>query len=226
MSRIVLKGEDLYKTFEDPHPVEVLRGASLELKEGESLAIVGKSGEGKSTLLNILGTLEPACKGKLYLLGKEVEPFYAPTIRNKHLGFIFQAYNLLEEDTLLENVLMPARIGRTLSKATRDRAIFLLEQVGLVDRKDFLAKKLSGGEKQRAAIARALLNDPEIIFADEPTGNLDRGNSQKIHELLLEASKKYKKALIIVTHDKELASLCDRALILKDGKLDSSWTSS
>lgn len=219
---MILKAQKIRKAFKEPEKCVILKEISLEVKEGESLAIVGKSGEGKSTLLHVLGTLESPCQGKLFILDEEVTPQRAPFLRNQHIGFIFQTFNLLEEYTLLENVLMPARIGRTLSPQVKERALFLLEEVELSARKDFPAKKLSGGEKQRAAIARALLNDPSLLLADEPTGNLDEGNSQKVHELLFKACKEMKKALILVTHDKELAALCDRTLTLRDGLL---WNS-
>ena len=221
-NQTVLKGENLHMVFNDPQELQVLKGASLEVKAGESVAIVGKSGEGKSTLLHILGTLEQPCEGKLFIFDEEVTPFKAAALRNRRIGFVFQAFNLLEEYTLLENILMPARIGRTLTPAIKERALFLLKEVDLLDRKDYLAKRLSGGEKQRAAIARALLNDPDLILADEPTGNLDQANSQKVHELLFKACKEFNKALIIVTHDKELAALCDRTLTLREGLL---WNS-
>jgi lipoprotein-releasing system ATP-binding protein len=222
MKRTALKGVSLHKTFKDIQDLHVLKGVSLEIALGESVAIVGKSGEGKSTLLHILGALEAPSSGKLYILDEEVTPSRAPLLRNRRIGFVFQAFNLLEEYTLIDNVLMPARIGRTFSSTTLERALFLLQEVGLYERKDSLAKGLSGGEKQRAAIARALLNDPDIILADEPTGNLDHGNSQKVHELLFKACQEFKKALVIVTHDRDLAACCERNVILREGLL---WNS-
>ena len=183
---------------------------------------MGSSGEGKSTLLHILGTLEQPSSGQLEICGQPTDTSSLPSLRNRHIGFIFQSFNLLEEDTVLDNVLMPARIARepthSRSPAYR-RALQLLEKVGLSSRIRFLAKLLSGGEKQRVAIARALLNNPDLILADEPSGNLDYGNSQAIHQLLLMLTKEEGKTLVIVTHDSELASLCDKTYQLKDGKL-------
>lgn len=219
MKNPLLKAEQLHKKFYNPEQIDLLRGVSLEITAGESIAIVGKSGVGKSTLLHMLGTLEQPCSGTLSIFGEAVTLQRAPMIRNKHIGFIFQAFNLLDEYTLLENLLMPARIGRRLNEEIKERARLLLKEIGLETRQETLAKQLSGGEKQRAAIARALLNDPDLILADEPTGNLDQANSEKVHELLLNGCKKSNKALIIVTHDRELATLCDRTLLLQEGTL-------
>lgn len=196
-------------------PVTILHDISLEVEAGQTVAITGKSGEGKSTLLHILGTLEKPSSGELFICGKPLKNL--PQIRNRHIGFIFQSFNLLEEYTVLENVLMPGKIGR--HKLDHIRALTLLEEVGLSHRADFPAKLLSGGEKQRAAIARALYNDPDLILADEPSGNLDHSHSVAIHEMLIGSAKKRNKALIIVTHDPELASLCDRTYLLMDGIL-------
>lgn len=222
MKRTLLSAVNVHKSFRSPQPLQVLKGITLDVQEGESVAIMGKSGEGKSTLLHIFGTLEQPCQGELSLLDRKIDFSSAAEMRNRHIGFIFQSFNLLEDYTLLENVIMPARIARKEThpkSAAYERALFLLEQVGLSARRDFLAKHLSGGEKQRAAIARALLNDPELILADEPSGNLDSANSQSIHELLLSASQKYGKTVIVVTHDRELASLCDKIYMLKEGVL-------
>jgi lipoprotein-releasing system ATP-binding protein len=189
---------------------------------GESVAIMGKSGEGKSTLLHILGTLEEPTMGELFLLNQKVEFSNCASIRNRHIGFVFQAFNLLEEETLLENILLPAKIGRQSTHSSSpiyERALMLLESVELLEKKHCLARQLSGGEKQRAAIARALLNHPDIILADEPSGNLDAHNAQKIQHLLLNATRLHKKTLILATHDPELAALCDRQLHLREGAL-------
>lgn len=212
---MILKAIDIYKRFNNPSTVDVLRGISLEAGAGETIAITGKSGEGKSTLLHILGTLEKPTEGEILICGKH--PSNLPEVRNHHIGFIFQTFNLLDDYTVLENVLMPAKIGRRPLNV--EKALGLLEEVGLSKRAHFPAKLLSGGEKQRAAIARALCNDPDLILADEPSGNLDRTHSLAIHELLIGSTKKRNKALIIVTHDQELASLCDRTYLLMDGKL-------
>ncbi len=202
--------------------MQVLSDISLDVHQGETVAITGKSGEGKSTLLHILGTLEKATAGTLEICEKEPTSKNVSYLRNSSIGFIFQSFNLLENYTVLENVLMPAKIGRldTSPKSPAYlRAYELIEEVGLSERANFPAKLLSGGEKQRAAIARAFCNDPEIIFADEPSGNLDHAHSCIIHALLLGSAKKRNKALIIVTHDKELATLCDTTYHLMDGKL-------
>ncbi len=212
---MTLLAKNIHKSYAN---LNVLKGVDLKVKSGESLAIMGRSGEGKSTLLHILGTLEQPCQGELFLLDQKIDFLAASQVRNRHIGFVFQSFNLLEEYTLLENILMPARIARQKTDKKSDsykRALFLLEQVGLFERRNFLTKHLSGGEKQRAAIARALLNDPALLLADEPSGNLDRCNSHIIYTLLLSL----KKTLIVVTHDQELATLCDRTLILKEGIL-------
>ncbi|MBS0620464.1 MAG: ABC transporter ATP-binding protein [Verrucomicrobia bacterium] len=220
---IVLKAQAIRKSFSNPTPLEVLKGIDLEVKQGESIAIVGKSGEGKSTLLHILGTLEKPTSGKLEICGSNATSL--DKLRSQHIGFIFQTYNLLEDYTVLDNVLMPARIARKPVHPTSPaykRAQLLLEQVGLTSRSHFLAKLLSGGEKQRVCIARALCNNPELVLADEPSGNLDHTHSKEIHHLLTNLTKQYGKSLIVVTHDKELAALCDQTLILKDGNLSPS----
>ncbi len=222
MKTTILKATHLKKTFSSPALVEVLKEVDLEVFSGESVAIVGKSGEGKSTLLHILGTLEKPCSGMLEICGQNTAHTFLPKLRNQHIGFIFQSYNLLDEYTTLENVLMPAKIGRKAidrSSTAHKRALELLSIVGISERANFPAKLLSGGEKQRAAIARALCNDPSLILADEPSGNLDHRHSTEVHSLLLDLCKDFNKALIVVTHDKELSSLCSKRLELKDGNL-------
>lgn len=218
----ILSAVNIKKRFHYPNEIEILKGINLDLYPGQSIAIVGSSGEGKSTLLQILGTLEAAHSGELFIAGKSVTTAQAPLLRNKHIGFIFQSFNLLEDYSVLQNVLMPGLIANQpvhKNSAAHARGIALLEKVGLQHRIDFTTKLLSGGEKQRACLARALLNDPEIILADEPSGNLDHENSKRIHELLLEPVKTLNKSLIVVTHDQELANLCDRKLRLCDGYL-------
>jgi lipoprotein-releasing system ATP-binding protein len=208
---MILKARNLTKSFPK---VKVLSNISLTVQTGESIAICGRSVEGKTTLLHILGTLEQPDSGEIEIGGQRLTRSNAPFIRNQQIGFIFQSYNLLEDFTTLENVLMPARIAR--KPASRQKGLELLALVGLEERADFPAKHLSGGERQRAAIARALCNDPNLILADEPTGNLDRVNAKRIGEILLSLNK----SLIIVTHDPDLAALCNRQLQLKDGTLE------
>ncbi len=214
---MILKARNIVKTYTGAVPTQVLKGVSLDVAAGESVAIMGKSGEGKSTLLTILGTLEEPTSGTLEICGSLPPKSDIPLLRNQKIGFIFQSYNLLEDATLLENLLLPQRIGR--QKPDVARALALLEEVGLKERAPLQARFLSGGEKQRAAIARALMNDPPLILADEPTGNLDHSHSTAIQTLLINAVKKRGKALILVTHDPEFAALCDRLLLLKDGTL-------
>jgi lipoprotein-releasing system ATP-binding protein len=222
MKAPLLKAQKLSKTFVRPTAVTIFQDLSLEIVEGEKVAIMGKSGEGKSTLLHLLGSLEKPSSGTLEFRQIPYETLGVSKLRRNHVGFIFQAFNLLEEYTTLENVLMPAKIARKDVKKGSEtylRALRLLEEVGLSSRIHFPAKLLSGGEKQRAAIARALINDPDLILADEPSGNLDSSTSQIIYQLLLDCVHKKGKTLIVVTHDQILASLCDRTLILKDGIL-------
>ena len=218
----ILRAAHLCKSFSYPCKVSILNGVNLELISGQSLAIMGRSGEGKTTLLHILGTLEEACSGILEINGKLVTSKNRHILRNQHIGFVFQAYHLLDHYSAIQNVLMPARIaGKDVSKGSDAylRAEHLLESVGLIDRQSFHTKQLSGGERQRVAIARALCNDPDIILADEPSGNLDSHTSEKIHNLLLDCARVGGKALIVATHDKELASLCASTAWLRDGTL-------
>ena len=222
MKKPILLATELEKSFLNPEKIVILKSVSLELHEGQSIAIMGASGEGKSTLLHILGTLEEATSGELIIAGKKQAKSQSAIIRNRHIGFIFQNYNLLSDYTALQNVLMPAFIqGRSIAKGSLayEKGCELLESVNLLHRKDYLTKLLSGGEKQRVAIARALCNDPEIILADEPSGNLDFSTSRSIHEQLLRCTKELNKGLIVVTHDKDLAALCDTVYTLSDGTL-------
>ncbi|NGX39711.1 MAG: Lipoprotein-releasing system ATP-binding protein LolD [Chlamydiae bacterium] len=218
-SRVILEAKEIIKTFPGTPPTEVLRGASLTALENETIAIMGGSGEGKSTLLHILGTLDTPTSGSLLICGKQSSDYSQAALRNEHIGFIFQSYHLLEDFSALENVLMPLKIGRKLSPTTEKRGRSLMKELGLQGKEDLSAKLLSGGEKQRLAIARALSNDPHLLLADEPTGNLDRHHSQEIQRLLLSKAKELGKALIVVTHDEEFAKQCDRILFLKEGAL-------
>jgi lipoprotein-releasing system ATP-binding protein len=207
---MILKARNVCKSYPK---VKVLEGLDLTVAYGETVAIQGRSGEGKTTLLHILGALEEPDSGRIEIGGSRVHRHTAPLLRNQQIGFIFQAYNLLEDFTALENVLMPARIAR--KTASREKGLDLLRLVGLETRADFPAKLLSGGERQRVAIARALCNDPNLILADEPTGNLDRENAKKVGQLLIS----FNKSLILVTHDPDMAALCQKQYLLENGQL-------
>jgi lipoprotein-releasing system ATP-binding protein len=220
--KLLLEAKNISKAFYLPKIVHILKGISLEVRTGESVAIVGRSGEGKSTLLQILGTLEDPCKGSLVIEGQKVINSNRAQLRNEKIGFVFQSFHLLEDYTTLENVLMPARIARKPTgpgSYAEKRAMSLLETVGLSDRAHFHTKLLSGGEKQRVALARAMCNDPSLILADEPSGNLDSQTAQLIHEILLLFAQDRQKALLLVTHDRELARLCTRQYELRNGLL-------
>lgn len=219
---VVLHANKIYKSFYHPTKVTVLKGIDLTVYQGEAIAITGRSGEGKSTLLQMLGTLEDPCSGTLQIASLPVTRSNKSTIRNRHIAFVFQSFHLLEDYTALENVLMPAKIARKNTRAGSSaykNGLELLESVGLAERAHFHTKLLSGGERQRVAIARALCNDPDIVFADEPSGNLDHQTADRIHELLLNFARKAGKSVIIVTHDQELAKLCDKRYILSGGVL-------
>ncbi|HSX13716.1 MAG TPA: ABC transporter ATP-binding protein [Chlamydiales bacterium] len=214
---MILQAKNISKSFHFPVTTPLFHDISLTLSAGESMAITGKSGSGKTTLLHILGTLEAPDSGEIWIANTLFSKSKGPKIRNQHIGFIFQSYNLLEDFSTLENVLMPSWIAR--KPASKAYGLYLLEQVGLVDRANFPTKLLSGGERQRVAIARALCNDPDLILADEPTGNLDQANSEAIGELLLNLVETKKKGLILVTHDEALASLCQKKYSLAGGSL-------
>lgn len=219
---VILRAKSICKAFYNPLFVEILSDLDLVIHRGETVAIMGRSGEGKSTLLQILGTLDTPCRGSLEIDGTLISRFNKSHIRSHKLAFIFQSFHLLEDYTALENVLMPARIARkNTAKGTPayQRACELLEQVGLADRMHLNAKLLSGGEKQRTAIARALNNNPDIILADEPSGNLDKETAGQIHALLMDFAKSQNKTLIIVTHDPDLANLCSTTYRLQDRTL-------
>ncbi len=203
--------------------VEILKGVNLHIKKGEIVAIVGPSGAGKTTLLQILGTLDKPSKEQNYelfidgismsnLKDNEVSSF-----RNKHIGFIFQFHQLLPEFTALENICIPAFIGGKSKSATEKRAKELLNFLGLSHRENHKPSELSGGEQQRVAVARALINEPSVIFADEPSGNLDSTSAKNLHELFFELRDKFGQTFVLVTHNKELAQMADRTLTMKDG---------
>lgn len=222
MTEKLIELKNVSKSFLHPQETTVLTNLSLEIYEGESIAILGPSGVGKSTLLSLLGSLEKPSSGVIEVYGKPLNSLDVNLYRREQIGFIFQAYNLLEDYTALDNVLIPAKIARKSVKKdskTYIRAQHLLTKVGLENRFFHFAKQLSGGEKQRVCLARALCNDPKLILADEPTGNLDDKNSKLIHSLLINLVKEMKKTLIVVTHDQELANLCDKRYFLTNGQI-------
>ncbi|MFA6540516.1 MAG: ABC transporter ATP-binding protein [Bacteroidota bacterium] len=202
--------------------LEVLKGVSVSISEGEIVSLVGPSGAGKSSLIHILGLLDRPTEGEVIFDGKDVSTLSDEKIsivRNKNIGFVFQFHHLLPEFTALENVLMPALIAGAGIAQKTDQAIALLSEVGVLNRKDHKPSELSGGEQQRVAVARALMNSPKIVFADEPSGNLDSENARQLHSLLFSMRKKYNQAFVVVTHNMDLASQSDRIITLKDGKV-------
>lgn len=215
----MIKASNIHKSFGNLH---VLKGLDLEIQKGEIVSIVGKSGAGKSTLLHILGTLDLADSGQLLINNQEVSdlsPKKLAAFRNKNIGFVFQFHHLLPEFTALENVCIPAYIQRTNEALAKKKANELLDYLGLGERLQHKPTQLSGGEQQRVAVARALINNPSIVFADEPSGNLDSESSQELHRLLFNLRKDYNQTFIIVTHNQELAQMSDRCLKMQDGKL-------
>ena len=214
---------NLSKTFiKDGNKIEVLRGLNMEIARGDSLAVLGASGAGKSTMVHILGTLDHPTEGNMHVNGVNVfawEEKKMASFRNSTIGFVFQFNNLLPEFDALENVMMPALISGMPPKAAAAKAHVLLEEVGLKDRLKHKPGELSGGEQQRVAIARALVMEPEIILADEPTGNLDTETGKKIEDILINLNKTRKITLVIVTHNKILAERMSRRIGLRDGKI-------
>ena len=201
--------------------LEILKGIDLEVKKGEALCIVGASGAGKSTLLHILGTLDRPTLGKVFYDGKDLtrqSDEELATFRNKSMGFVFQFHHLLGEFSALENVMMPCRISGMSLQDSKAAATELLELLGLKDRLSHFPSELSGGEQQRVAIARALVRKPEVLFADEPTGNLDTANGERIQDLFFDLKERLKLTLVVVTHDQSFAAKFPRVLHMRDGK--------
>lgn len=202
--------------------LEVLKGVDIEISRGEMVSIVGSSGAGKSTLLHILGTLDKADSGSIWLNEQQVDLLKGEKLsafRNRHIGFVFQFHHLLPEFSAIENVCIPGWIAGTPKKNVEKRAAELLDLLGLSDRMEHKPNQLSGGEQQRVAVARALINQPAIIFADEPTGNLDSTNARELHSLFGTLRQQFQQTFLIVTHNEELAELSDRVLHMKDGKI-------
>lgn len=200
----------------------VLKGVDVQIEQAEIVSIVGSSGAGKSTLLHILGTLDNADTGSLQIAGQQVDRLTGNALaafRNRHIGFVFQFHHLLPEFTALENVCIPGWIAKTKRATVEKRAAELLESLGLKDRINSKPNALSGGEQQRVAVARALINQPSIIMADEPTGNLDSSHARELHQVFIDLRNQFQQTFLIVTHNDELAALSDRVLHMKDGKM-------
>lgn len=219
----VIVCEDLHKRFADGKLfVDVLKGINFKLRAGERVAIIGKSGAGKSTLLQCLGGVDIPTTGSVVIDGQRINHISERKrcrLRNQKLGFVYQFHHLLPEFTALENVMMPALIAKQSREQASERAHEILNAVGLADRETHKLSELSGGERQRVAIARALVNQPACVLADEPTGNLDKSTAEQVYEMMLEQNAKHQTALVVVTHDLELASRMDRVLELEHGEL-------
>ena len=200
----------------------VLKGVTVEIAKGEIVSIVGPSGSGKSTLLHILGTLDEPAEGEILLQNKKLHELKGKPLaafRNKHIGFVFQFHHLLPEFSALENVCIPGWIAGRKKREVEERALELLNLLGVGHRVENKPGALSGGEQQRVAVARALINNPDIVFADEPTGNLDTANAKDLHELFFDLRERFRQTFLIVTHNEELARMSDRVLHMKDGEM-------
>lgn len=215
----MITGKNIHKRY---GTVEVLKGVDVAINKGEVVAIVGPSGSGKSTLLHILGTLDKADTGTVNMNNTEINSLNGKKLaafRNKHIGFVFQFHHLLPEFSALENVCIPGWLAGRNKAEVKTEAERLLAMLGLTHRVENKPNQLSGGEQQRVAVARALINKPDIIFADEPTGNLDSANAKELHQLFFDLRKQFNQTFLIVTHNEELAQLSDRVLYMKDGKI-------
>lgn len=215
----MIKGRNIHKSYGDLH---VLQGIDLDVKKGEIVSIVGKSGAGKTTLLHILGTLDLCDQGELWIDDTQIidlKPRTMSNFRNKKIGFIFQFHHLLNEFNAAENVAIPAFIAGEPKAKSLKRAAELLDYLGLSERITHRPSELSGGEQQRVAVARALMNEPAVVFADEPTGNLDKATSEELHALLLKLREEMDQTFVIVTHNEDLAEMSDRTITMEDGKI-------
>jgi len=219
-----IEARHLHKAYVagDGSRLEILCGLDMTLARGEAVAVTGASGAGKSTLLHLLGALDRPTRGEVLIGGRPVATLddeELAEVRNRHIGFVFQFHHLLREFTALENVMMPALVGGTDFAAARSRARALLAEVGLDHREEHKPRQLSGGEQQRVAVARALVNEPLVLLADEPSGNLDTQSSERLHDLLFELRSQRELSLVVVTHNQHLAGRADRILVLEDGRL-------
>jgi len=215
----MIKAANIIKSY---GKLQVLKGVNIEIKPAEIVSIVGASGAGKSTLLHILGTLDIADQGKLEINGTDVSSLSERKLsafRNKHIGFVFQFHHLLPEFTALENICIPAFIAGRSKSETEVKAMQLLETLGLKERAHHKPAEISGGEQQRISVARALINSPAVIFADEPSGNLDSANAKDLHALFFKLREELGQTFVIVTHNEELANMADRKLTMKDGEM-------
>ena len=215
----MISGKNIHKRYGS---VEVLKGVDMEVQKGEIVSIVGPSGSGKSTLLHILGTLDMADSGTVVMNNTAIDTLKGQELaafRNRHIGFVFQFHHLLPEFTALENVCIPGWLAGRKKKEVETAALGLLNMLGLSHRVENKPNQLSGGEQQRVAVARALINKPDIIFADEPTGNLDSANANELHQLFFDLRRQFNQTFLIVTHNEELAGKSDRVLHMKDGKI-------
>lgn len=215
----MIVGKQIHKSYGS---LEILKGVDLHINAGEVVSIVGSSGAGKTTLLTILGTLDRPDSGQVLINGQnvvELNDKKLAAFRNENIGFVFQFHHLLPEFTALENVCIPAFIAKKSKKEAEARALELLELFNLKDRATHKPSELSGGEQQRVAVARALINDPKVIFADEPSGNLDSKNASELHQLFFKLRDELKQTFVIVTHNNELAKMADRTLVMKDGRI-------
>jgi len=215
----MLSANDIHKRY---GPVEVLKGVDIAINSGEIVSIVGPSGSGKSTLLHILGTLDKPDRGEVFLNKENISVLQGNKLagfRNTHIGFVFQFHHLLPEFSALENVCIPGWLTSRNKNEVKQKAQELLKILGLSHRLENKPNQLSGGEQQRVAVARALINKPDIVFADEPTGNLDTANAKELHHLFFDLRKEFSQTFLIVTHNEELAQLSDRTLTMKDGKM-------